>query len=315
MEMDSSHSLDPYIPNETQEDRYSRLRAALSVLLCVLAVILLFVFIGLMVIRSTGVGHIIRHIDFVGVFEESTVGIQPSHIVYQINELPFSDVELTLYDIEEFIKLEAVTDELDDIISTYAMAFTRGNLDYSISAEEVIAIARRLEPELYDFFGYRLAEEDLDDLVMTLDDIVDFDALSVDGIIVSVMEEFDFDLTVPLVLISPVIVWIAGFVTIALLAFIFFRKRKNPISASIAVGIPVALTGSITLLTGVVIGTNPTMLGNTSLQFVKIVERPIDLATRYGLAFTVAGAAIIIVAYVFKKVAQRIKDNKTEQDI
>ena len=301
MDMENPINLDSDSSNETQEDRYSRLNAVLSVLLCVFAVILTCCFIVLMVIRSMGVGHIIRHINVIGAIEETSVGFQPNSIVDQINAFSLSDFEVSLYDIEEFIKLEAVTDELDNVIDAYALAFTMGNLDYHISTDEVIAIARRLEPELYDFFGYRLAEEDLEFLVLTLDDMIDFTALSIDGI----MEDYDVDLTVPLVLISPALIWVVGIVITGLLAFIFIRKRKDPISASFAVGIPVTISGSLVFLTGLVVGSNPTMLGDTSLVFVRMVEHPIYLATRYGLFFTAAGVLILIGVFIFKKVAQR----------
>jgi len=298
--MDISHSLDPDDPDEMQEDRYSRLGAVFSVLLCVLAVILMCSFIILMVIRSIGVGHIIRNINIVEIIEETTIGLHPDYIVDQINELHFSGVEVSLYDIEEFIKREAVTNELDKVVNAYAMAFMLGNLDYHISMDEILDIARRLEPELYDFFGYSLAEEDLGFLVETLDDMIEFDTLSID----SIMGDFDVDLTVPLVLISPILIWAVGIVTAATLLFIFLRKRKEPVNAYFAVGIPITLSGSITSMTGLVVGTNPTMLGNTSLQFVRLVERPIHLATLYGLTFFAAGVTMLVVTYIVKRVTR-----------
>lgn len=299
--MDSSGSLERHIYNETQENEHSRLRTALSVLLCVLSIILMCSFIILMVIRSIGVGHIIRSINVVEIIEETNIGLHPSYIVDQINELYFVDVEVSLYDIEEFIRREAVANELDNIVNAYAMAFMFGNHDYYITVDEIVDIARRLEPELYESFGYRLAEEDLGLLTITLDDMIDFDVLSIEGI----MEELNVDLTVPLVLISPVLIWVVGIVTTALLVFIFLLKRKTPISASLAVGIPITLAGLLTLITGLVIGFNPTILGDTSLQFVRLVERPIHLMTRYGLIFTAVGATILIVTYILKRVTQR----------
>ena len=299
--MDSSGSLERHIYNETQENEHSRLRTALSVLLCVLSIILMCSFIILMVIRSIGVGHIIRSINVVEIIEETNIGLHPSYIVDQINELYFVDVEVSLYDIEEFIRREAVANELDNIVNAYAMAFMFGNHDYHITVDEIVDIARRLEPELYESFGYRLAEEDLGLLTITLDDMIDFDVLSIEGI----MEELNVDLTVPLVLISPVLIWVVGIVTTALLVFIFLLKRKTPISASLAVGIPITLAGLLTLITGLVIGFNPTILGDTSLQFVRLVERPIHLMTRYGLIFTAVGATILIVTYILKRVTQR----------
>jgi hypothetical protein len=285
----------------TQENTYKAPNAVLSVLLCVFAVVFICVFIVLTVVRSLGVGHIIRHTDIVEIIEESTIGFHPEQIVDQINELPISDVDVSLEDIEEFIKLEVVTNELDNILDAYAMAFIMGNFDHQITADDIVDIARRLEPELYDVFGYRLEEEDLEFLAAALDEVIEFDTLS----IYSIMEEFDADLTVPFLLISPALVWAVGIAAAVLLVIIFLRKRKSPVDASLAVGIPIALSGLMIFLTGLVIGSNPTMLGNSSLQFVRLVEYPIQLATRYGMVFTAVGVAIIVVAFIFKSVAPR----------
>jgi len=284
---------------------YSKLNAILSVFLCVLAVIMICGFLVLMVVRSMGVGHVIRNTSIVGMIEETTVGINPASIVDQINELPFNEAVLNLYDVEDFLRLEAVSDELAGIVDAYATAFMLGNHDYHITKEDVITIARNLEPEINEFFSHRLTEEDFDFLAVILDDIIEFETLSIDVI----MEDFDVDLTIPLVIISPVLIWVAGILSLVLLAGIFLRKflrsGKNPVDASLAVGIPIAISGFLALIFGLVAGANPTILGNTSLQFVRLVERPIDLITQYGLLVTVVGLIIIVAVILIKKLKRK----------
>ena len=274
------------------------LNVALSVLLCILAVLLMCSFIALMIVRTVGVGHVIRNTNIVDAIEVADVGINPSQIVEQINELHFTDATLSLYDVEEFIRKEAVTDELNNILDAYAMAFVLGNHDHRITKDDIIAIARRLEPEINEFFGHQLTEGDFDFLDITLDEIIDFNVLSIDGI----MQEFDVDLSLPLILLSPALIWGVSLLSVALLAVIFLRKRKDPISASVAVGIPIAIAGLPPLIIGLYIWFNPTISGTISLQIVKLIDYPAQLATQYGIAFTAVGAAIIIAMLVLKRV-------------
>ena len=296
--MERFRGYDLRISDERKASLFHMLSVALSVLLYTLAVLFMCCFIVLMIVRTVGVGHVIRNTNIVDAIEVADVGINPTQIVEQINELPFTDSLLSLYDVEEFIRKEAVTDELNTILDGYAMAFVIGNHDHRVTKDDIIAIARRLEPEINEFFGHRLTEDDFDFLDITLDEIIDFNVLSIDGI----MQEFDVDLTLPLILISPALLWVISLISVALLAVIFLRKRKDPIRASVAVGIPIAIAGLPPLIIGLFIWFNPTISGTISYQIVKLIDYPAQLATRYGLAFIAAGAVIIIAALVLKRV-------------
>jgi len=301
MKMDNSRRFYPDNYNEMQADTHKAPNAVLSVVLCVLAVFLMFIFIVLMVVRSLGVGHIIRHTDIMEIIEVSTVGFHPEDIVDQINELPFSDFEVSIRDIEEFIKHEAVTGELESILDAYAMAFILGNLDHHLTADDIVDIARTLEPEIHEFFDHRLTEEDFDVLAVTLDDIVDFSSLSIDVI----MEEVDVDLTVPFILISPALIWVVGILSAALLVIIFLRRRRNPADASLAVGIPVLVTGIIAIIAGFLIRASTADLGGAFLDFPGLIEAPAQSMSQYGFVFAGVGAAIIVIAYIFMSIAPR----------
>jgi len=240
----------------------------------------------------------------VEIIEDASLGEHTYYIVDQINGLPFSDVEVDLHDVEEFIKRKAVTDEIDIIIDGYTMAFVFGNLDHHVTTEDVVKLARRLEPEFYDFFGHRLTEEDFEYLAMTLDDILDFDSLSIDGI----MQDFDIDrslVTIPIVLLSPVLIWSVGLLSVALLVLIVILRRRNIADAFLSVGIPIALSGIIAFIAGLFIGSNTEMLGDTAQRFTRFIEDPVYLITQYGFAFAAVGVTISLVAFVFKYVAPR----------
>jgi len=289
------------MPNELQNNTDKNPNAVLSVLLCILAMLLMCTFIALAIIRSLGVGHIIRNTDIVGIIEDATLGEHTYYIVDTINGLPFNDTEVTLHDIEDFLKREAVTDELDIIIDGYTMAFIMGNLAHHVTTDDIVNMARNLKPEFYDLFGHHLTEDDFEYLAMTLDDIMDFDSLSIDGI----MQDFDVDLSIPMILMSPALIWLAGIFSVLVLALIFIQHRRNIAAASLAVGIPIALTGLMAFIAGLIIGARPEILGERALRFSRFIEDPVYLITQYGFVFMAVGVTILIIAFIFKSVAPR----------
>ena len=290
------------LPDTAQTDtNIKKPNVFLSVLLCVFAFFFMLIFIILAVVRSLGVGHIIRNTDIVGILEEATVGEHTYYIVDQINGLPFNDVEVTLHDIEAFIQREAVTDELDVILDGYTTALILGNLDHHVTTEDIVNMARNLEQEFYELFDHRLTEDDYEHLAMTLDDIMDFSSLSIDGI----MQDFDVDVTIPMILLSPVLIWSVAIVSIALLVLIFIQRRKNIADASLFTGIPIAFSGVVAFFAGLFLGARPEVLGDMAQRFARFIEDPVRLVTQYGFAFAAVGVTVIIVAFIFRSVAPR----------
>jgi len=273
----------------------------ISILLSVIAVISICAFTVLLVIRSLGVGHIIRNTDILGILEDASMGEHSYYIVDQINGLPFSETEVTLYDIEEFIKREPVTDEINRIVDGYTTAFILGNLDHHVTQNDVVVAARNIEPELHDFFDHRMTEDDFHYLAQTLDDILDFRSLSIEGL----MLDFDVDMTIPLILLSPVLLWAVGVFSALLLAIIFLLRKRNIPIASLSVGIPIAVSGLISFVAGLYAAANPEVLGEAAIRFSRFIEDPVQLLTQYGMILAIAGVVIIIASLVIKIVVGR----------
>jgi len=271
----------------------------LSVLLSVVAIFGICFFIALLTVRSFGVGHIIRNTDILGALEDFSTGEHAYYIVDQVNGLPFSETEVTLYDIEEFIKREHVTDEIERIVGGYATALMLGNLGHHITVDDIIIAARNIEPELHDFFDHRMTDDDFYRLAQTLDDILDFDSLSLEGILL----DLDMDISpLPLILLSPVLLWVVGLLSAGILLILFLLRKSNIAAAMFSAGLPVFLSGLISFGAGTLVRAQFETADGEPVQFSRFLEDPVHLFTQLGLITAIAGVAIIVVSLVVRLV-------------
>jgi len=278
--------------------------AFLSALLAVIAVVLICIFIVLLVIREVGIGHVIRNTDIVGALEAAVDGDgeQSGYILDQINDMPFNEGKIQPKHIDAFLKDDAVTHEIESIIDAYALAFTLGNHDHHITQDDVVRIVTAIEPEVNWLFSHEMTQADIEELAQTLDDIIDFSSLSVDGL----MQDFDVDMTVPLLIISPAIIWLVGITSFIILLFIFLLRRKDIVSAAFAVGIPIALAGLIMLAAGAWLNSTPELPGDIINRFSNYLELPIKLLIQYSLTVATIGIVIAATAFIFKAIRARV---------
>jgi len=247
-------------------------------------------FIVLFVLRSANVANIIRNTDITWVLEETGVS---DEIVDRLNELPFLDTELDISDVEEFIKNSAVSDEIGSIADGYIKAFAEGNLDHHLTSADVIGIARSLEPEFSDLFDYNVTEEQYEEIARALDDIVDFQELSVGNI----MDEMDID-PAPYIFISSYLLWGVGVLCVVFLLIIYLRRWRNMPDALRAVGTPIALTGLISFAAGMWLGSFPGSPGNALYIASKFLGGPAHLIMQHGIAFIAVGVLIILTSFI-----------------
>ena len=293
--MYNSRRYDTYDPQST----YERPNAFLSAVLAVLAVVFLCVFIVLLVLRAANFASIIRNTDVAWVLEETGVS---DDLLDQINDLPFFDTEIRASDVEDFIKSDAVSDEIGSVIDGYARAFADGDHGHHLTSRDIVDIARNLEPEFRDHFDHRMTDEDFNHIERVLDDHIDFRELSVGNII----DEMDIDPTIPQFFLSPYLLWGVGLLCFILLLIIFLRRRGNIADALLATGIPVVLAGLISFATGLFIGTFPESMGSAFHTMARFLGGPAYSIMQHGLAFAAAGALVILVSFVFKAIAPKV---------
>ena len=290
-------------PNYEQE--YEKPNAFLSGMLYSLAIVSICVFIGLLAFRSAGIGHIIRNTNIYYLLEQATDEEHSYYIVNQVNSLHFHDQYFNLQDVADFMQRESVSNEIGIIVDGYANAFVLGNLDHHITTEDIINMTRNLEPDFYEFFDYRMTEADREHLATTLDDVLDFDSLSVGGLMEDI-EDFNVDISIPLTLISPTLLWAIGILCVLLLVAIFIIRKDNPSKAALAVGITLAISGLLTFLGGLLAGTYAGTVRSDIYVFSisGYVEYLSNLLSQYGFTFSAVGILIILISIMADKVAR-----------
>jgi len=277
---------------------YKQPNAFLSALLSFCAVVSLCGFILLLVLRAANTSSIIQNTDVLGILEDADVAEQ---IVAELNRLPFHNTDVELADIEEFIKSDAVSDEIGSIIDDYARAFAAGDLDHHLTSGDIVDIARNLEPEFKDLFDHEITEEQYEQIARAVDDAVDLRELSVGNI----LEELDVDPVIPGLMFSPYWLWGVGILCALLLLFIFLRRRRNIADAMLAAGIPIVLSGLLSFGAGLFIGSFPQSLGLTFYTMARFLGGPAHVIMQYGLGFAATGAAVVLVSFVFKAIAPK----------
>jgi len=286
----------------------TKLNAFLSVILSLFAVLSISAFIVLLVLRTTSLlPGIIRSTDFLDMLFLSEDGEHAYYITDQINALPFNDTEVTLHEIDDFIKKDVVSGEISVIADGYIRALGRGNLDHHVTTDDVVAAVRNIEPELNEFFNHQLTEEDFEHMAHTLDDIMDFDSLTLGGL----MEDFEIDpeiIRLPAFIMSPTPLWITGIVSALLLFAIVFLNKRNIANAVLIAGIPVAVAGLLTFAGSMYFSASPEAFGETVHHYVELYSRyidgPVHSISQYGFAFAAAGVLIIVVSLMIRRVAQ-----------
>jgi len=284
-----------------KRDSYEKPNGFLSFILYLFTTISILVFIGLLVLHTAGVGNIIRNTDILHYLEDFAVEGHDYYIVDQINNMPFSNSEVTLVDIEDFIKTEAVTDSINSIIENYAQAFAMGNLEHHVTVAEVAGIAHNLNEEISEFFGHDMTDEDIEQLAERLDDLLDFNSMTIDGL----MEDFDVDMSVPLMLLSPALRWLVGTLCVILLTASFAIRLSSLPHAFCAVGIPITVAGLISFFIGMYFDAATHTPGSTFERFEQFLEEPITQIMQYGFMFAAVGILTIIIAKMFSYAGKR----------
>lgn len=267
----------------------------LSILLSTVLFAFSCAFIAVLTLRTENAGTIIRNMDISGIFYETDISY---YIVHQLNGLPFNEAEITFSDIEEFIKTDAASREVGNVVYRYIRAYAEGNLDYYLSAGEIYVISRNLEPELYDLFNHHMTDADFRNLANTLVDIMDFRGMSVGNIVYDY--GIDINTAIPFLLISPYLLWGTAILCLIAILFIFFVQSKKIAYAFLFTGIPLALSGLLVLTAGILLGYFPALLGDTLYSISGFTWGLALLVIRNGIILAAVGI-LFMAAYIIVK--------------
>jgi len=256
---------------------------------------------SLLVVRTANVPQIIRQTDFVGILEIMAVGEHSYYITDQINALPFHNVHISLNDIDTFVRTEAVSNEIGGLLGLYATAFADGDLDYHITAHDVVDMTRNLDPELQWLFSHYMTDADRYALAERLDDIVDFSSLSIAGL----MYDFDVGMTIPRALLSSSLLWAVGLISASFLLIIFLLHIRSIPDAALNIGLPIAFSGLIMFGIGLLIGSIPSLFGYTIQRILGFLDGPVQLIIQYGLRFAAVGIVIVVASLILRLFVRR----------
>jgi len=239
----------------------------------------------------------IRDIDIAMVLENFD---DTHYLINQINDLPFHDTIIYYSDVDLFVKTDAVAAEIGDVFERYARALAAGDLDYHITSIDVVNHSRNVEAELHSLFGLEMTKDDIEYLADTLDDILDFNSLSIGGL----AEDFDVDITLPAFIMSAALLLITGLVCIILFtAVILLRKQNLPI-AFLTAGILVTLSGLITFFTGLWLDSSLESLSYSVNRLIIHLDGPANLISQYGFIFSAVGILITVISFSVSRLPQ-----------
>ena len=271
-----------------------RANAFLTALLGIIAFILMCVFIPLLAFRPVNIGNMVRNADVSRVLEETGMS---DEIVDSINDLPFIENEIKTGDIEDFLQSDAVSNEIGKVMDDYAKALAQGNLDHHLTAADIVDIAKTLEPEVQEHFGYHMTEADYRELEIALDNMVDFNELSAGNI----LDEIDVEVPVPVLFVSVYLVWGVGILCAVIVLLIFVHHRGWIADGFHAAGLPILLSGLLFFMIGLLFGSYPELLYGILYEMAGFITGPAFLVMKYSIAFAALGVFSMIVGFILNR--------------
>jgi len=268
-----------------------RANVFLSIILSALMFILTCVFIVLLVLRVGNVANVIRNTEITEILYETEISY---YILNQLNTLPFNDSWIELSDVENFIRSDAVSNEIGNVAEAYVNAIIEGNLDYYPTSGDIVLIVQNLEPELHQLFDHQMTDADYEHLAVILDDIIDFEGISVGYIV----EDVGIDMKLLRLAVSPVLLWGAGILCAITILFTFLLQWRRIPDAFLFTGVPIMLSGLLCYAAGAILAFYPYLLGDTVFRLSRFAGGLTPLIIRHGVAFAVAGVLIIVVRRV-----------------
>jgi len=279
----------------------------ISILLCAILFLFSCAFTALQVLRLDNAAYIIRNTDISWFTEDPRV---PYYIEHQLSGLPFHETEISVADVEDFIKTRAVSRGISSVIDRYAGALAKGNYDYYLTTDEIFDISKSIEPELNDLFSHQMTDDDHERLARTMDDIVGFRGLSVGDILYDAGP--DIERTIPFLAFSPYLLVIAGLLGVITLCIIFLHHSKKISGAFLYAGIAFTLSGLVFLTVWVIYDFDPQLYIYALYALVLftgefawglaggLAEGLVSIVMWYGIGLTSAGVLSVAAYFVLR---------------
>ena len=278
---------------------WSIAKAVLSIFLGIILYALVCAFIALLATRPANIPEVILNTDVVWIMEE--IGLDEV-ILQQVNDTVVNDLNINIYDLEEFLKRSNVADELGKAAEGYIKAITEGNTGYYMSSKEIVGFLKAVAPDIRDQFDYRMTDEDYDFILSSLEDQVDLREFRVERI----LQEVNVDMAVPGMVLSVYPLIVTAILCALVLFDAFLLHRRKIASAFLTAGIPIVFAGLTYIAAGMLFGFFSNLLGGTALYMITRFTSGIAyMIFTYGLICFAAGvlfvAAYIVIGAIMRK--------------
>jgi hypothetical protein len=281
------------------------LKVMLSLLLGIMTLVSVSAFILLTIFRQNNVEDFAREIDPVWVIED--MGLQ-GVIAEHLNDIPHFYPVFDANGVEEFLKRDTVANELDDIVDGYLSAFFIGDLEHHVTYNDLMAITKRLEPDIYEQFGIELTNEDYWILSITLDRDELYESFSISHII----EQEGIEILYLDYLYSTYLLAALGILCVLFIFNIFIVYWKSVAGSLLVVGIPVSLAGLLLAIVGTIAVQYITNLDQSLSTVARFVESPANLLYQRGMYVAVGGVALIVISIALFILLRVIKKRQSE---
>lgn len=285
-------------PAPDPQPTYTPLRALGIALLSVLFGMILFgfvcAFVTMMIVRPANLPKVIVNADVTWIMQETGLD---EVILFQVNESYVNDLTIDIYDIDEFLKRENVSEQLSKAAEGYIKAISEGNTGYYISSREIAAIMKALAPDIRDQFNYKMTDEDYDFILNSLDEQVDLKEYRVGNI----LQEANVDIAIPAMALSIYPLLVTGILCALLIFDIFLLHRKKVRTAFLTTGIPIILAGLIIVTAGSLIGPFNRWVYNTEVyKLTRLSSGIARIMLTHGLICFLVGVLSLVAFFVIR---------------
>ena len=237
----------------------------IAILICVIALSVL------VVVRPEKIGGALAKTDVSGVID--AMGLS-DEIANNVDFGQFGVRRVDADSINSFLKRRNVRLEASKVLDGYIAAIMEGDFDYYLSSRDVVNFVKAISADIYDEFDITLTNDDYDEIAnsLTRERLREYSAGKL-------LAQTDVDFAAPYVLLSAYPLIIAVIICALLIADIFILLREKFELAFVFVGVPVAISGLIFIIAGLLMGPFTGTLGSGSLYGAAILAGGFSDAT------------------------------------
>ncbi|MCL2627104.1 MAG: zinc ribbon domain-containing protein [Oscillospiraceae bacterium] len=280
-------------------------RAVLSVLLALLAFVFVFTFIALLIVRPSNIPQIIATADVLVILEDTGLS---DEIISDMNNSNVTGIEIDSYRLRDFLRRGNVSGEVGKIAERYVTAVMDGDYEYYISAREIVSFLRAISSDIRDEFDYRLTNEDYESITNTLNTDVNLK----DYRIGKLLDDAGVDYAMPYLLLSAYPIIIIGILSTLLIFNIFMLHKRKVRAAFLIVSIPIALSGLICTVVGLLIGPFSGLFSGSGIySFIRIASGAASAILILGLIAVMLGGLLLTVFFLIGRFRKQ-RPSKTD---